>query len=183
MIENDVTKSGETFLQTILERSKGGIRLTVKAHPKLEQFMASICEGSPPIAVGAMGTEWRGSDLRAYSLIGDIFVGPKHSASGRYLFRVDQLGKPLLMVDNDESRLGGRSGLKVVNLSFLRLVGISEGHGISFEIRGVHTKDGIRELSDAIGQASRSFYEQFVREYRQVVTVSVMNVPGEAMNG
>lgn len=183
MIENEVNKSGETFLQTILERSKGGVKLTVRAHPRLEQLMASVCDGQAPVEVRLVGREWVfGADQKAtaYNLVGNEFAGVKSAAGTAYQYRLDKLGAPLLTSNDDaERRVLGANSQKVINLSFLRLVGISEGVGVSFEIKGVRTKEGIRELSEAIGQASRSFYEQYVRDLRMVATLSVMQSPAQ----
>lgn len=173
MISDEINKSGETFLQTILERSKQGLRLTVYASPRLEQFMASINDGAEFVQTRLYGREWLFSDLKfgaAYNTPGEDFTGPKYTSGGKFSYRLDQLGKPLIFKDD-------MNGNRCVNLSFLRLVGISEGNGISFEIKGVRTQDGIKELSTAIAQACKSFYDQYIRDVKQVATVSEMAVP------
>ena len=172
MISGEINKSGETFLQTVLERSKQGVRLTVYANPRLEQFMSGINDGLDPIHTRLHGREWLFQNPAhgpAYNTPGEDFNGMKYTAGGRFAYRLDQLGKPLVYKDE-------ASGMKIVNLSFLRLVGISEGSGISFEVKGVRTQDGIKELSGAIAQACKSFYEQYIRDVRQVATVSEVSV-------
>jgi hypothetical protein len=130
-------------------------------------------EGAPKISISRLGLDWLSKDtLKVYDIPAGELQGVKYGIGpSRIAYRVDRVGKPLIGMDDSPLSVGGQ---RVINISFLRLVGISEGNGITFEIRGVLTKDGTRELSDSIGQAARSFYEQYLRDLKMVSTLSIM---------
>ena len=172
MITSDINKSGELFLQTVLERSKRGIKLTIYGSAKLEKFMSDMNNNMPLTNTRVFGREWlfaAPATGDAYNVSGEDFIGARYIGGGKHCYRLDTLGKPLFYYDDS-------IGMKVINLSFVRLVGISSG-GVSFEIPSVRSKESIKEISTAIAQATRAFYEQYVQDVKQVITVSEMSVP------
>jgi len=175
MYETEVRKNGETFLQTVVERCKRGMKVTVTSHPKLEEFFQVMSAPHETVQVGQYGREWslhNHHDGHCYELIADALIGIKHSPAGHY--RLDKLGKPLLLNETDPNT---GSSISVINLSFLRFVGLSSGQGVTFEMANVCTKDSIKTLARDIGEVSRAFYEQYIRNVKMVVTVSTSEVP------
>ena len=188
-IENlALNKGGETSLQISLGRSPRhpeGIVVAIKTLPHIEAYMRALStvevanpDGSgveEPQMSSALsgGRAWmplsREGDLRVY-----VLQQPFHGL--RDGIRMDQVGRPLVSYGSrDEAEvLGGNS--KTVNLSFLRLVGISEGAGVSFVLRGVYSNDQIRGLKDDLLEAIKKFYVQYLKPISLTVQVSTQEI-------
>lgn len=173
-----VVKSGEVCIQTLLSRRgrksgdpndwKGGMVLTVKTLPRVEEFIQSLGNGSV-VDVGTVGRYWTPiiGKLEAYN----IQPIPNQQSEDGSVITFDMLGKPLISVDAE-----GRERYPVINLSFLRLKGISEGAGVSFGIKGVYSLDELRKMKDKIVAAQRRFYVEYLRPVDLLVTVSTQEV-------
>lgn len=155
-VNNNLVKGGEQMLQISLRRSTKGVTVSVKTHPLIENFFRQ--QGGETIRVNEMGREWHGKNLVAY------LTPPTGTINGAAVsFTVDELGRSLVRTD-------GR--VEVVNISFLRMVGVSEGEGITFEIRGAFSLKYIQNLANKLVQASRQFYIDFLRPVDVTVTVN-----------
>ena len=189
-IENlTLNKGGETSLQISLGRSPRhpeGIVVSVKALPHIEAYMRALSVVTVPATTHgsdapqevqepqitsavAAGRTWlslsRDMDLRVY-----VLQQPFHGLSGD--IRMDQVGRPLVAYSGES--LGGRD--KIVNLSFLLLVGISEGAGVSFVLRGVYSNDQIRSLKDDLLEAVKKFYVQYLKPISLTIQVSTQEI-------
>lgn len=176
-LEAAVVKRGETCVITTLSRTALGLSLRVKAHPAVELFMRGLAApDSPPVEVSLADRYWvpinSKSTLLAYRLGAPmpIVVNPN---TGQPLFTLDRLARPLL---DDTDSEGRPRGDVPVNLSYLRLIGISEGAGVVFNVRGVYSLDALRNLQDKIAYAQQQFYINYIRPVNLSVIVSTQEV-------
>ena len=158
-----VIKRGETCIETVFHRSFEGLVVDVKVHPGVEAFMRHHGHGeTAPVVVN--GRHWsiapREQPLMAYAYQPMELL---RSDDGSYI-TLDKLGQPL--VDTKDGRE------TYVNLSFLRLVGASEGAGVRFTIAGVYSDKFLRNQRDLIGNAQKKFYIEYLRPIDLRVTIS-----------
>lgn len=184
-LEATVVKSGENVIQTTISRSQDGLSLNVWAHPKVEDFIRSLGTGEH-VDIQTLGRHWSSKDkekLYVYNLSPDKSSG---SAIAKMPFVLNCPGRSLLDAENGgEERDGAVGGLQLlsdriypyqINISFLRLVGISEGSGVAFTVKGVVSRSGITQLSESIEKATKLFYQEFLKPIRMIVTVSTMPI-------
>lgn len=160
-IPADVMKRGETVISITLSRGRSGLSVTVKAHPQVEEFAQSFSSGEHT-DVRTFGRYWtplREADrLWVYS-----YYQPLLEANGKPDSRVSYtLNKPGGLLFEDE----------VANISFLRLVGVSEGAGVSFNVKGVYSLDLLRQIRDRVMEASKQFYVTYLKPVDLTVMVS-----------
>lgn len=60
-----------------------------------------------------------------------------------------------------------------LNLSFLRLVGISQPGGVTFHIGGIFGEDVLDTLERAIGLATKEVYSQFMKPIKLTIALEV----------
>jgi hypothetical protein len=152
----DVVKSGITCATVQFRRSQGGLSVTVKVTPEIEALMKSWGSGeSSPVT--DYGRQWvqqkGGAPLRVWSLGRD----PGQLHAGSCYYRISKPGEALILDEGQSGLLGG-----LVNMSFLRLVGVSEGNGVTFELRGVHTLESLRALAEKVKVCIRRLYTDFL---------------------
>lgn len=156
-------KSGVTPIEIGLLRTGLGIRLDVKTTPEVEEFMRELGKGRT-VDAASIGRHWRSLQkekvIQAYDLTEHI-----DPQGGNYPYRIDILGHPL----NSEGYM---------NLSFLRLVGSSEGIGASFFIKGVYSMGGLRNLKDQLVGSTKAFYIDFIRPVNMIIKVSTQELRG-----
>lgn len=153
----NVSKGGETKYRFNLNRSKMGLNFSIWAHPDIEEGFRLISEGTQPLEVGVFGRSWRSTQpLLAYDTSACVIKGGANDPR----FSIDYLGQPLFIPDGRGP--GGLGG--VVNLSFLRLIGISEGEGVKFAIKGVvFGEEQITKLQIDIAEALKVFHRTFMK--------------------
>lgn len=182
VLEANVVKSGECCIQTTLSRRnrrhgdppdwKGGLLITVKTLPRVEEFMQSLGSGEV-VDVGVVGRHWQaigGQPLHAY-IIQNINTHPGDDGS---MVSLDKLGSPLLLMDPERGEK-----YPTINLSFLRLRGISEGAGVTFGIKGVYSLEEMQRIEKRLTAAQRKFYNDYMRPIDitiQLVTMSTQEV-------
>lgn len=169
-ITGEVIKRGETCVIFTIHRnqlhSKEGVGmfLSVKTHPAVEDFMRSLSTypgGNDPITidVGVVGRHWvpiGGNPLIAYNFVEKLRdLDEMDSEDGR-AYTLNHIGQPLLVSDPDARR-------PLINLSFLRLRGVSEGSGVTFGIHGVNSLDQLRSTRDQLSSAVRKFYTRYLK--------------------
>lgn len=153
-----VTQSGEQWLKLGLLPGERGLILEVKAHPKVEKFMQGMSGGRirplTDFAPGQGRYQWEPLDDTA-PLSYYQFDQPIRDAGASYY--LNSMGTNI--VTEDEK----------INLSFLSLVGISEG--IQFiSNKEVYPIDYRRMLKARIGNAFRDF----VREYIKPIKITLV---------
>jgi hypothetical protein len=154
-----------------------GLTLAVKVHPKVEEFFRGISTGEQVDVKGA-GRYWIGVDkaapLMAYSLAENI---PLLTVDAKRRARFDWLARQLVTPIGSQpaaegGELGGGNNKGYdINLSFLRLVGISEGAGITFQLKGVYSDDAVEAMHDHIGVATKAFYQTYMKPVNLAVQI------------
>jgi hypothetical protein len=152
----ETAKRGETVIRTTIERSPSGLTVQIQTHPSVEAFMRGLGDGLTQ-DVRASGRLWQplgpnDPGLVAYNMT--TLLGPFTSYDGS-MVRMDQVGNSLLG--------GGGGAPSSVNLSFLRLLGTSEGNGVTFVLKGsVMSTDALANLRDKIGRAQDALYKMYL---------------------
>lgn len=146
----EVSKGGICWFEMSINRGAKGMELFVRAAPQIEAFMKNL--GGEKEQVAMYGRDWiavGGKDLEIYG-IGKIGNGQTYA-----------LSRPAEGFDNPKD---GR-----VNITFLRLVGISEPAGVRFLITEPVSKQYIKGISARlIGEV-----KNFVRDFIVPVTVNL----------
>ena len=165
-------KKGDRPISTELNRAGVGLRIRIRCHPIIEEFFQG-CQGlTAPLIddVAILGRRlWepaRGEshqDLRVYTIPREL-QGEFSINSIRY--RLDRPGDAIFLASGLDGGPPGPHGSRVLNLSFLRLVGTSVEDGVIFYISGVYSEDTMDELEQAITVASQEIYRQFMKPIR-----------------
>lgn len=148
-VNAEVNKNGERKVTVAFLRTSAGITVTVRALKEIEEFFANQARES--ISVREFGNDWmvKEKELRVWLLAND----PGVVNNSGLAYGVDRVGKPLVYTTPAYA--------DVVNLSVLRLVGISEPAGVSFTLRGAYTLPHLQDLSQKVVRATRQFYIDF----------------------
>jgi hypothetical protein len=170
MQEMSLVKNGERVVSIDIARTKKrladvGFLVTVKVHPTIEEFFREMMQGQEPSPITTWGRQWvqvGDTPLLAYHLHSDL-SGPR---GGNTLFRLDYVGKSALTFKDPSTHEN------CTNLGFLRMVGISEGAGVTFGVRGVYERDTLRAMQDSVLRASARFYEQYLKPINLSIHVS-----------
>ena len=163
MIEAPLIKRGEMCLMTTFHRGRQGLVVSVKAHPALEDLVRSLGTGETQ-DIGLWGRSWSAlkTPINIYDLSTPALMTVLGNDRGHY--RLDHPGQPLIIDTHGDYRIDP------VNLSFLRIKGISEG--VDFLVKGVYTIEGIRDIADKVVQAERHFYITYMKPVDVTVVVS-----------
>jgi hypothetical protein len=133
-------------------RDSHGLRVHAKAHPAVEEFMKGLGNGAvdPVEAYAKLWTPVAGTDpLMIYNGKEYLFRGSN--------YRLDMPGRNLV-IDGE-----------TVNLSFLRIQGISKG--VKFCIRGVHSFDGLVDFNKRLQDSMDDLYRNFLKPVNMWVEV------------
>lgn len=145
--------SQELCMKIRLSRVQQGYSVTVWASPLVEEFMKSLGTGRDGDTedLSHFGGRWRSTSeaLRVWnaSNMDNVFRGQT--------FTLDSIGAPLDLTHTH--------GEQWVNLSFLRLVGISREGGVTFVVQGVHTLEALRTIKNNIATGVQRLYSEFIR--------------------
>ena len=158
-------------IDTCLQRTWDGVRLTVKIPLILEKFFQSSSDGVTE-PVGDLGRNWRtlpgGSPLMVYRLARElggahpITKSPNSTLSQS--FRLDVVGSKFT--------------LDIANIAFLRLVGASNDEGVSFVVPGVYAEDTLADLSRGFDAGIASFCRDFVKPIKISSVISLVERVG-----
>lgn len=167
-----VDKHGDIVIRTELYRNFSGLSVNVRAHTSVEDFMrVSLgCNGTVDIKVEGH-RYWepvRGSQLLCYTLIARSEILSLVTEQGQP-YRLDRIGYPLLETIEDPTRPIAQNNQ--VNISFLRLCGISNVEGVTFKVRGIYSSAMIDTMVHAIGMAQRQFYFSFMKPIRKSIEI------------
>lgn len=139
-----------------------GATLSVKALPLLEDFLKSLGSGEKQ-PVDAFGKQWAHlpgePELKVYEL--SKTLSPLSNIS------LELPGQSLEF--RDKQTLGGKM---IINLSFLRLVGISDGAGLTIGLKDVYTKEDLIKLHNDLGRAMKLFCDEFLCPVDLTCTIS-----------
>jgi len=167
-----VAKSGEIPIQVLFRRSLKGLTLTVKLLPKVEEFIRGLGSGEV-FSVRTMGRHWLpvgGQDLMVYDLNFNPGILPTDAGGA---FRLDRPGGVIL-----ESEMTPTGHTRdVVNVSFLRLVGASEGSGVTFAVQGVFTDTAVKAMGAQVEAAEKKFFVSYMKPFNLAVMVCTQEIP------
>ena len=160
-------KHGDTVIRTELAWTTQGLLVKVRAHQDVEDFMRSLGTGelTEPKATGHRYWEpQKGSELLCYDLSTNLGILTTEAGA---VYRFDRVGYPLL----EQTDYKG----EVINLSFLRLAGISSVSGVTFRIKGIYSLEARNRMRELLGMAQRRFYFSFMKPTRAVVNIVMEN--------
>lgn len=145
------------------ERNKVGLILKIKARRDVEDFMRGLADGHRTL-VEAVGDSWyncnnSGTPLEVY----DAAVEARNK-----LYTMNGVGQPLLVIQ-DPGRLRAANNEEQVNLSFLKLVGISNSEGVSIGFVGAYSADYVSKVRNALPNV----VTQFLRDYLVPITINL----------
>lgn len=156
-----VVKTGENCIYVVIDRcpaasiAKAGYQVSVTANIAVEEFFRGLGDGSVQLADtwsrGWLPIPKDGPPVTVYNL-----GQPIRSDD----YRIDRPGAPLILPETNE-----------VNLSFLRIPGISDGM-VTFGVRGVIAFDQLRDVKSRVQSALGQFYKSYVRPVSLSVRVS-----------
>lgn len=176
-------KKGDRPISTELNRAGVGLRIKVRTHPIIEEFFQG-CQGmAAPLIddVANYGRRlWepaRGESRRELQVYAIPVELQGEFAINNIRYRLDRPGDAVFLPSGLDGGLPSTSrGTKVLNLSFLRLVGTSIDDGITFYISGVYSEDTMNELETAITAASQEIYRQFMKPIRIEIVHEVRDI-------
>jgi len=172
-----IVKRGETVIDARLCRGgrstddSFGLTMTIKVHPRIEQFMRSLGTGTGE-DVKRYGRYWsaeQGKVLLVYDMSNPLGIT---SMPNGVSFRLDRPGHLI----SEQALDGMGHNNSCVNLSFLRLLGASEGIGVNFHVNGVYTLDAIKQMRDKIGEAAQVFYIAYIKPVDLDVMISTQDI-------
>ena len=170
--ENSTAAKGAgTIAQVVVCRSTKGVSLKVKTYPVVEEFAKSLGDGDyQDVKLYSGGRYWHPISSKALNIYN---YDSKTTKVG--LLTVAHSGGPAFTCQfTQPGPLYDTSG--VLNISFLRLVGVSVGSGVTFGITGVFEMDFLKRMRDQIGAACRQFYINYMRPVDLSVTISAQDL-------
>lgn len=142
-----------------ITRSRNGILFNLEATPQVEEFFSTDYHINGDIQpVQLFGRAWSPvgkGELNVYPLPGAGLAGNVNCGPFGETIRLDRVGGPLV----DDPNVG----IPSVNLSPLRLVGISKAGGVSFKYEGVFTTPYLQDLLRRWQEASARFYVSLLK--------------------
>lgn len=155
-------------IEVEIGRGWRGVSVRVKVAEEVEEFIKSM--GSGIIHdVRTYGIYWKpqgGTTLDIYNISSNE-KDPMMASDGSH-FVLNKPGQPLLLLE-DHPDIAPTE--EVLNLSFLRLVGISKGNGVTFTVKDVCDKEQLADLRDRIQSAIESFYVKYLKPINLIVTI------------
>lgn len=141
-----------------------GILLQIKAKPELEVFMQAAGQDKK-VPVDAYGDLWQNCGTPGVDGLAPLEVyaidEPFHGRG----YTLGQIALPLLAVDDGRLRVAEES----INLSFLKLVGISQPNGVTIGITGPYSGDYLNKLKLRLP----AMLKQFLQDHIVPVTINL----------
>jgi hypothetical protein len=164
VISENLVKGGENVIRISLLRTAKGVRLSAKAHEVIESFFKA--QTGETYDVREFGLSWQSDKTLQVWHIASNEGGVKEGPRAYYF---NHPGGPLMSKDGE--RLSA-TPIDAINLSFLRLKGISEDSGVSFDVRGAFSLPYLQKLAERIVLASQQFYIDYLKPVDITVTVN-----------
>ena len=138
-------------------RNRIGLIVKVKAREDIEQFLSGLA-GNNRASVDAYGENWSSVDGKPL----EFYNGENRVDSNR-IYTLDHIGHPPLIINERQAlRNVGVVPDDIVNLAFLRLVGVSGENGVSVGIAGAYSGDYLRKLKLLLPGAVKQFLQDYV---------------------
>lgn len=172
-VEQITVKKGEVLLQIGLKRHQHGLLVTAKAHPSIEEMFRTFSGGETAPA-NSHARLWARAKADGPALPQLYSCGAMPGAGGTMrwangFYRIDAGGSALWQPGTD-----GRND--IVNLAFLRFVGISQDLGVSFVVKGVFSSEAVQKLAQGLQGATKQLYLEYLKPVDMVITMSMMEV-------
>lgn len=151
-----------TALQIQISRGFSGLSIYVRSNHRIEEFFKAVSGNvAEEVDLRVNGRVWGTKNdppiLKMYSIAHEAQLSsvlPVYSTNvSGYRFNVP--GKRLTDVDPNTLK-------SVVNLSFLRCVGISD-QGVGLNIKGLYSEPEVKNIRDSIISATNEFCDAFLR--------------------
>lgn len=160
---------GDKSISTRIARTARGLEVRVILHPDVEECFKQLSNGDIS-SVALFGRKWLSPQpLEVYdippTMTGAGVIG------GTTGYRLDIPGRELIINDP--------SGLRLVNMSFIRLVGASGPEGQSFYIPGNWDKDDVIWLGQTIVAAGEAISNKWIYP----IVINLANVVREGLHG
>lgn len=157
MQELAVNSKGIDWLLLEVGWSKEGIKLVIKIDPRVEEYFKTISNGNTSLISAYGGKDWSpvsgGAQLESYGISEEMFHHTR-------FFCMGYPGYPMFL-DAFPNK---------VNLSFLHLVGASEGK--EFIVRTPVSKSGKKDLKMVIEYGMQEFVKEYMMYGKMVIKVS-----------
>jgi hypothetical protein len=137
------------------DRNRIGLIVKIHARRDIEDFASSLSQGRR-MPVDAVGELWQNCNPDDVPL--EYYDADTRLENNR-LYRLDVIGGPLL-IGNDDGRRG--NGEETVNLSFLRLVGISQESGVVVGFAGAYSNDYAKRANRLLMPALKQFLHDYI---------------------
>ena len=161
MIPADLTVNNESIIRTRFRRHRDGVQVFLKVAPEVEDFFRHWSMDSNDDVI-SFGRHWMPSPG------GRLFVWRTPIEQDRYEdgggFSLTHPSRPL--------RVDGR-----VNISFLRLVGASEG--VTFITEDLMSKTEIEAMAERVKRAQARFYQEYLKPLEVDVIISQVRKGGQ----
>lgn len=146
----NITQSGEQWMYMKMEQKAGGLEFEVRTTPQIEDYFSKVSKGMKDVIEKLGNHSWYSIDnpLTAY-----IPQRPLHNNLQGYA-----LDYPGYSFSSGDIGVDG----DLVNLSFLRIVGIGSPGGVKFGVKMPLDLGSRRELRDDILMAVRKFSRDFI---------------------
>jgi hypothetical protein len=151
------------------DRNRIGLVLRIKARPEVEQYMSALAKGnySP---VDAHGDGWyncnpKGNPLEVYDT--EVAIDAANKS-----YTLSAVSQALITTPEDrQGRLNIAAGHRdaQINLSFLKLVGISSEEGVTVGLAGAYSADYVNKVRNLLGPTVR----QFLQDYLVPITINL----------
>ena len=161
-----LTSKDKIFIR--VSRSFGGLSITVKTAPEVEEFFRGLGDGQSTTAVSTISRWWTPlgglipTNFRVYSIPEESTLLQPHDAPDGVRYRLDSPGGRLQRPDSN-----------VINMSFLRLVGISGEEGIRFSVAGVYRDPEIDRFLKCFQSACSDFYRSYLKPIDRSMILSI----------
>lgn|SRR3990167_1906546 len=154
-MNTETLNDGESVIALYLKRTEEGLQVNVQTAVAVEEFFKHW-GGAQRRNVGTVGRLWK-SNLQGGLVAWELSRLDDHTS-----FTLVQLG-------TDITRIGEAGP----NLSFLRLVGVSEPGGVTFTVDSVISRGGLEKLAHQLNLACGRFYDEYIKPAEVDITVSV----------
>jgi len=129
-----------------------GLSVSVKVHPAIEQFIKGLGNGN----------------VKSAELYDKEWV-PVRDEPGLEIYHCNPFLGNGFRLDIPGSKLEDEHGN--INLSFLRIKGISLDEGVTFGVRGVYSLEKMQQLREKIARTVQGLYRDYIKTSELNVTI------------
>lgn len=164
-----VTKGGRNWFEYELRRCRGsiGLALYAKVVPEVEDFFKGLANEETTTALALYDRQWFPIDKNVEYHVYDMHTALKSTN----VYSVDRIGGPLKGYPIMDPNSGRSRMSEGINLSFLRIKGISEPNGIRLGIRMPISRSEAISIGNDIINASRQLAAEYITPFKLNLSV------------